>query len=107
MRMDNDGKEFSGSVAYSGVVYVDWETYQVMALTSTAEGIPLEWPTRAVSDRIDYGFIQIDGRQVLLPLHAETIIVWTNETTFRNLTDFSNYHQFSTGVTITPVAVPQ
>jgi hypothetical protein len=107
MRMDSDGKEYKGTVAYSGVVYVDRETYQVVALTSTAEGIPPEWPAKAVSDRIDYGFIQIDGRQVLLPLHAETNIVWTNETTFRNVTDFSNYHEFTTGVTITPVTPPQ
>jgi hypothetical protein len=100
---DDNGKENRGMFAYGGHVYIDRESHQVMGLTHVFEGIPADWPISALSGKLDYGFVGIDGKQFLLPLHAETLGTWKAGVQHRTLVEFSNYRMFSTGVTIAPV----
>jgi hypothetical protein len=103
-RLDDDkGKEHKGNLATSGLIFVDRETHQVLRFTQKAEGIPVEWPITASSGEVDYGFAEIEGRPFLLPLHAETSVTVKEGHQSRTVIDFSDYHKFSTGVTITPV----
>jgi hypothetical protein len=74
-----------------------------MRLTHAAEGIPAEWPASALFGEFDYGLVRIDGKQFLLPLHAETRVNLKAGVQHRTVVEFNDYHQFSTGVTITPV----
>jgi hypothetical protein len=104
MRLDDDkGQEHKGNLAYSGVVYVDRENHQVMRFATKGEGIPAEWPITGSTEEADYGFVQIDGKTFLLPLHAETSVTIREGHRSRTVIDFSNFHRFSTGVTITAI----
>jgi hypothetical protein len=96
------GDKHRGTLPYSGLLFVDRETHQVLRLTSAPE-IPADWPVTEVPGEIDYGFVNVDGKEFLLPQHSEMRIVSRNGSQTRTLTVFSNYHKFSTGVTITPV----
>ena len=63
-------------VAMAGLVYIDRENHQVMRVTYDAKSMPADWPSTAVSSGIDFSFVDIAGRQLLLPLHAEARLVW-------------------------------
>jgi hypothetical protein len=103
-RLDGEkGKEYKGSLPYTGAVYVDRETNQVLRLTTLAQGVPAEWPLSGASEEIDYDFVSIEGREYLLPTHAETRAMAKNGDAFRTIVEFSNYHRFSTGVTLTTI----
>jgi hypothetical protein len=96
------GDEHRGTLAYGGLLFVDRETHQVLRLTSAPE-IPADWPVTEVPGEIDYGFVNVDGEEFLLPQHSELRMVWKDGSQTRSVTVFSNYLKFSTGVTITPV----
>lgn len=91
-----------GSLPFGGLVYVDRETHQVLRFTSEAE-IPADWPATGMTGELDYGFAEVDGKPFLLPLHAEMRIHWRAGAQSRSVTEFGNYHKFSTGVTITAI----
>jgi hypothetical protein len=69
----------------------------------SAPEIPADWPVTAVPGEIDYGFVNVDGEEFLLPQHSEMRMVWKDGSQTRSVTVVSNYHKFSTGVTLTPV----
>jgi hypothetical protein len=65
-----------------------------------SENMPADWPAVSHSSEIDYGYVDIDGKQFLMALHAEARTVWRDGRQFRSVTDFSNYHMFSAETTI-------
>jgi hypothetical protein len=95
-----DNKKGRDVFAWRGLVYVDRETLQVMRLTHAAEGFPADWPVMGLSGELDYGFVDVAGKRVLLPLHAENRVLRSNESQSRSVMEFSNYHQFRTETTI-------
>jgi hypothetical protein len=97
---EGGGKKGNDVFAWRGLIYVDRETLQVMRQTHVAEGIPADWPVRGASGELDYGFVEIAGKRVLLPVHAENRIPWRDESQARSVMEFSNYHQFRTETTI-------
>jgi hypothetical protein len=48
----------------------------------------------------DYDFVEIGDAQFAMPLHAEYRLVFRDGVQFRSVTDFSNYHRFSSETTI-------
>jgi hypothetical protein len=86
--------------AFGGLVFVDRETHQVMRITHAPSGIPASWPLAAMSGDLDYGFAEIGGQKLLLPLHAELNLSFRDGSQARNLMDFSNYRKFTTEATL-------
>lgn len=93
-------KRHRGTFAFSGLVYVDAVTLQVMRLTHAPEGIPANWPATGVPAELDYGFVQIDGKQFLVPQRAEMRVVLRDGNQTRNVMEFSDYHKFTSEATI-------
>jgi hypothetical protein len=80
--------------AFGGLVYVDLETNRVLKSTFVASGIPAKFPITAFSEEIDYGFAEISGQQVFLPLQAQ-LNATTDGRQTRNEIEFGDYRKFS------------
>jgi hypothetical protein len=89
----------SGTFAVSGLVYVDDATLQVMRVTDFVDSFPADWLPQEARSEIDYGYVELDGRMFLLPIHAENILVARNGAA-RNMVEFSNYRKFGAEATI-------
>ena len=81
--------------AYSGLVYVDKDTHQVLRVTLVAEDIPATFPIHQAETVLDYDFQTISDHTFLLPLKAETRMK-TGEIMTRNDVEFRLYRKFST-----------
>ena len=86
-------------VGYHGTVDVDRETGGVLRLTYEADTIPKSFPMQYASTAVDYGFVEVAGRQYLLPLHAE-IETDADGIRSRNISEFTDYRKFSADSTI-------
>jgi hypothetical protein len=83
-----------------GYVYIDDATRMVVRVTAAADGIPPGFPVRKVNLLLDYDFMDVGGRQYLLPLHSETSLD-APPVEHRNETDFRLYRKFSADTSIT------
>jgi hypothetical protein len=88
--------------AYSGSVWIQKQTGQLLRVEMQARHMPKEFPIDTVESAVDYEYVRISGQQYLLPVHAETLSCQrgTNNCS-RNVIDFRNYHKFSGESTIT------
>ena len=83
-----------------GYVYIDRETNQVLRIVSEADTIPKNFPVQHSSTVLDYDFVDVGGRQFLLPLRAD-VRMSTDRLNTRNLVEFHGYRKFSGESTIT------
>jgi hypothetical protein len=81
--------------AFSGMVFVDGDTGQVMRITDMPSGIPESWQIETESESVDYGFVDIAGKGFLLPVQAEATFAVRRGSPFRNEIEFGNYRKFS------------
>ena len=83
-----------------GQVFVDRETRMVMRIRLECEGIPSDFPIRAVTLEQDYDFADVGGQRFLLPLHSD---VKSREAGYEswNEVTFSGYRKFAADATIT------
>ncbi len=85
---------------YSGLVYADKETSQVMRLSLHCEDMPADFPIQEVTVQLDYEPTQIGDQSFVLPLKSELhsregrFLIW-------NETEFVLYRKFSADATIT------
>jgi len=98
--------------AYSGLVYVDTATHQVTRITLHADDLPPAFPVKRAETMLDYDYTDIAGRQFLLPLRSETILL-ADGILSRNRTEFVSYNRYSADTVIkfdsiseTPEALP-
>ena len=94
-------KRYHLVAAFSGLIFVDGETSQVMRITHAAEAIPADFPVAGTPASLDYGFAEIGGRTFLLPLQAELVVLMRDGSRNRNLIEFGNYRKFSSETTLT------
>jgi hypothetical protein len=87
-------------VGQHGYVYIDRETNQVLRIVSEADTIPKNFPVQHSSTVLDYDFVDVGGRQFLLPLRAD-VRLSTDRLNTRNLVEFHGYRKFSGESTIT------
>lgn len=95
--------------AYSGLVYVDKETHQVLRLTLVSENVPPDFPIHQAETVLDYDYETISDHPFLLPLKAETRMR-TSDVLTRNDEEFRLYRKFSTESEIkydTPEPLPE
>ena len=83
-----------------GFVYIDRETNQVLRIIGEADTIPKDFPIQHSSTVLDYDFVDVGGRQYLLPLRADVRMA-TDRLNTRNLVEFHGYRKFSGESTIT------
>jgi hypothetical protein len=83
-----------------GTVYVDAETGQVVRIVADSDSIPPDFPVRASTTALDYGFVGVGDRKYLLPLRAE-VRMDTVGLHIRNLVEFHGYRKFAGQSTIT------
>jgi len=83
-----------------GFVYVDAETSQTVRVATEADSIPRDFPVLGSSTTLDYGFVEIGGRQFLLPLHADARM-HTLQMETRNDVEFHSYKKFGADTSIT------
>ncbi len=83
-----------------GQVAIDRETHTVMRIHLECEGIPADFPIRAVTLDQDYDFADIGGQPYMLPLHSD---VRSTEGRYRswNEVTYSQYRKFGAEATIT------
>jgi hypothetical protein len=83
-----------------GEVFVDRDTKMVMRVHMECEGIPSDFPIRAVSVDLDYDFGDVGGQQFLLPLKSDVRSREANYVSWNEVT-YSGYRKFSADATIT------
>jgi hypothetical protein len=86
--------------AYSGEVFVDKESHEVLRLTQRADNIPSTFPIQSAETILDYDHRDISGRDFLLPVRAQMDMLSDGVRT-RNETEFRNYQKYSADAVIT------
>lgn len=85
--------------AYRGLVYIDKQSERVLRIVMEAQGIPRDFPMQEARSRLDYDFIDIGGRDFLLPLKAQ-IFMRDGKMLSRNEVEFRLYRKFTVEATI-------
>jgi len=95
--------------AYSGLVYVDRQSHEVLRVTLVAEDIPASFPIRQAETILDYDYQILGDHPFLLPLKAENRMQTAGVLT-RNDVEFRLYRKFSSESEIkydTPDPLPE
>ena len=85
--------------SYSGEVFVDAETGEVLRMTSHVVGLPDDFPVKLVERSVNYMPVSIEGRTYNLPSHSE-LQMRDSERLYVNKIDFKDYHKFTVESTI-------
>jgi hypothetical protein len=89
--------------AYSGRVWIEEKTGEVMRIEMAADDIPSDFPLDQLELAIDYGFVRLaTADQYMLPTHSESLgCERRSPVCSRNAIDFRNYHKYSGEANIT------
>jgi hypothetical protein len=89
--------------AYTGRVWIEEKTAQVLRIEMSAVDIPKDFQLDQVESSNDYGFVRLaTAEQYMLPTHAETLSCERGSPICsRNTIDFRNYHKYSGEANIT------
>lgn len=85
-------------VPYSGRIFVDPQTFNVLRINSTLD-IPVGFPIVLADRMIEYKPILIAKKEYLLPSHSE-VHMQDNTRSYVNEVDFKDYHKFGAESTI-------
>lgn len=85
-------------VSYSGEIYIDPSTFEVLRITAHLD-MPPDFPIRAGDRMVEYKPIDIGGKSYNLPFHAE-VRMRDAQYAFVNRIDFTDYHKFAAESTI-------
>jgi hypothetical protein len=94
---------------YSGSVWVDAETKQVLRIEQAADDLPRDYPVTQAESATDYDLVKLRGLDVefLLPTRSEFIIADRRARQYsRNLIYFKFYRKFETDVRIVDDPIP-
>jgi len=93
--------------AYEGSLWVDPESFRVLRVEMSARNIPPDYPLDVIEMAIDYGPVEIGGKQYLLATHAANLSCQRG-TPFcnRNEIRFRNYRKFTVESRITATDSP-
>jgi hypothetical protein len=81
---------------YGGHVWIDAETSRPLRIEMKARNIPLGYPLKEIEKSVDYGVVNIAGRNLVLPVRATNMVCHRTLTRCaRNETEFHKYRQFT------------
>jgi len=92
------------TVGYHGVVYIDSATHSVRRITEVADDVPRKYPIHGASVTADYDYVSIAGRDYLMPVGAQVVLLKGHHETDLNDIAFRDFHRF--GSTARIVAPP-
>jgi hypothetical protein len=84
---------------YTGIVYIDKETGQVLRLAMVTDGLPRDFPIHEARTTLEYGFARIADRDYLLPRRA-TVRMREGKLLTRNEVEFRLYRKFTAEASI-------
>jgi len=88
--------------AYSGTVWIDAETRNVMRIEEQTGPLPASFPFDKAETVVAYGFVRIDGKTYPLPVHSEILTCQRGSSTCtKNAISFQNYRKFAADSTVT------
>jgi len=86
---------------YSGRIWIDKDSGRLLRLERQADSIPEEFPTDHIEQSVDYAFIMLGERKVLLPSDSENLSCERGSPSCsRNVIEFRNYKEFRGKATI-------
>lgn len=87
---------------YKGTIWIDQETKRVLKITQKATYFLDNFEFNSAEVTLEYDFVRISGRPVLLPVRSENIICSSGSTDCsRNELNFRNYRKFGAESAIT------
>lgn len=99
-----EGEDAPAIIAgYSGTVWIDEETKQVLRVDQAVDDLPKSFPVTNSESSVNYGTVKVQGldSDFLLPMRAEFIIANRRQKYyFRNLIYFKSYRKFETSIKI-------
>lgn len=95
MDRDTDQKILA---AYSGRLFIDPSTFEVLRITSELE-LPVEFPIKMAITTVDYKAVEIAGKTHTLPSGSE-VRLKDNSRLYVNRIEFRKYHKFEVESTI-------
>jgi hypothetical protein len=93
-------RKLSTVPAYTGLIYVDHDTLQVLRVTLQAQEIPPDFPIQEAGTVLDYDYVDIAGRQYLLPLKF-AMRMRQGRLLVKNDVEFRMYRKFGAEAVIT------
>jgi hypothetical protein len=88
--------------AYKGSLWIDKDTRRVLRIEQIAQGFPRDFSYDKAESIIEYGFVNIEGKQYLLPVHGENMACETGtRNCSRNVIEFRNYRKFGADSSVT------
>jgi hypothetical protein len=95
-----DGSKATPS--YSGTVWIDKETFNVMRIEEQTGPLPSSFPFDKAESVVEYGFIKLDGKTYPLPVHSDILTCQRGSSTCtKNDINFRNYRKFGSESTVT------
>jgi hypothetical protein len=87
--------------AYTGTVWIDQETHNVMRIEEQTVSLPAGFPFDKAESVVEYGFIGIDGKTYPLPVHSDILTCQRGSSTCtKNEINFRNYRKFGADSTV-------
>ena len=87
---------------YTGRVWIDKERHRVLRMEQRSSAISSALPYDKAESTLDYGFVSIDGKSYLLPVHSENQACMRGRADCtRNEIAFQNYHKFTAESNVT------
>lgn len=90
------------SPSYSGTIWIDKATHNVLRIEQETGPMPAGFVFDKAESTLEYGFVKIDGKDYVLPVHSEVLTCQRDSTDCtKNEINFQNYRKFSADSTIT------
>jgi hypothetical protein len=83
-------------VAYKGTIWIDKETLRVLRIEQRTTTLPRGCPYESAFSTVQYGFVNIQGKNSLLPVSSESQgCMSAGSNCSRNVISFQNYRKFT------------
>jgi hypothetical protein len=87
---------------YSGTIWIDKATHNVMRIEEQTGPMPAGFIFDKAESTLEYGFVRIDGKDYVLPVHSEVLTCQRDSTACtKNEINFQNYRKFSADSNVT------
>lgn len=95
-----DGSKAAPS--YSGSIWIDKATHNIMRIEEESGPMPSGFVFDKAESTLEYGFVKIEGKEYVLPVHSEVLTCQRDSTACtKNEINFQNYRKFAADSTIT------
>ena len=95
-----DGSKVAPS--YSGTIWIDKQSHNIMRIEEQSGPMPSSFVFDHAETSLEYGFVRIDGKEYVLPVHSEVLTCQRDSSACtKNEINFQNYRKFTADSSIT------